>query len=78
MAIWSEIRSEYQDENDKGQTIIHIDGWLTEDENEDGLTIAKVNAETLEVEYIDRRAKSDKYAQEMINEVLTDLKSVNI
>lgn len=63
--IWGEIRSNFENEG-----IINIDAWLTEDENEEGNVIAKVNTKTLEVEYLDDRAKTDNYAQEMINEVL--------
>ena len=63
--IWGEIRSNFENEG-----IINIDAWLTEDENEEGNVIAKVNTKTLEVEYLDDRARTDNYAQEMINEVL--------
>ena len=63
--IWSEIRSDFQESD-----IVFIDGFLTPDDNEEGKVIAKVNVRTKEVEYIDDRAKTDKYAQEEINEAL--------
>ena len=63
--IWGEIRNEFED-ND----IVHIDAWLTADDNEEGTVIAKVNVRTKEVEYIDDRAKTDSLAQEMIKEYL--------
>jgi hypothetical protein len=63
--IWSEIRNDFQDNG-----VIHIDAWLTDDDNEDGRVIAKVNVQTKAVEYLDNRAKTDKYAQEIINELL--------
>ena len=65
MNIWGEIRNDFEDGD-----IVHIDAWLTDDDNEPGTVIAKVNVRTKEVEYIDERAKTDSYAQEMINEYL--------
>ena len=63
--IWSEIRSNFEDES-----IVHIDAWITPDDNEEGTVIAKVNVLTGNVQYIDDRAKTDAYAQEIIKEVL--------
>ena len=65
ISIWSEIRNDYKSGN-----IVHIDAFLTDDDNEGGKVIAKVNVRTKEVEYIDDRAKTDTYAQEMITEYL--------
>jgi hypothetical protein len=70
MSIWSEIRNDFLDE-DEGK--FYIDAYLTDDDNEEGKVIAKVNINTLEVEYLDDRARTDSYAQEMINEILEDL-----
>ena len=64
-SIWGEIRNDFED---KG--IVHIDAFLTDDDNEEGKVIAKVNVRTKEVEYIDDRARTDPYAQEMIQELL--------
>ena len=66
--IWSEIRSNFEDES-----IVHIDAWITPDDNEEGMVIAKVNKVTGNVQYIDDRAKTDTYAQEIIKEVLADI-----
>ena len=63
--IWSEIRSNFEDES-----IVYIDAWITPDDNEEGTVIAKVNVLTGNVQYIDDRAKTDAYAQEIIKEVL--------
>ena len=63
--IWSEIRSNFEDES-----IVYIDAWMTPDDNEEGTVIAKVNVLTGNVQYIDDRAKTDAYAQEIIKEVL--------
>jgi hypothetical protein len=65
-SIWGEIRNDFED--DEG--IVHIDAFLTDDDMEEGKVIAKVNSKTKEVEYIDERAKTDPYAQEMIRELL--------
>lgn len=65
MNIWSEIRNDFID-ND----IVHIDAWVNSDDNEEGKVIAKVNLNTNIVIYIDDRAKTDTYAQEMINEII--------
>ena len=58
---------------DEDEGKFYIDAFLTPDDNEEGSVIAKVNVNTLEVEYIDERAKTDIYAQEMISEILEDL-----
>lgn len=64
--IWGEIRNDFEDEG-----IVHIDAFLTDDDNEEGKVIAKVNVRTKEVEYLDDRARTDKYAQEIIQDVLS-------
>ena len=61
--IWSQINSDHEDEGE-----IHIDGYLTDDDNEEGTVIAKVRMIDNEVTYYDERAKTDKYAQEVITE----------
>ena len=65
MNIWGEIRNDFEDGD-----ITTIDAWLTADDNENGTVIARVNTKTKEVEYVDDRAKTDSYAQELINELL--------
>ena len=65
MSIWGEIRNDCED----GDTV-YIDAWLTADDNEEGNVIARVNVRTKEVEYLDDRARTDSYAQEMIQEYL--------
>jgi hypothetical protein len=64
MSIWGEIRNDFQDGD-----IVYIDAWLTSDDNEEGRVIAKVNVRTHETEYLDDRARTDGYAQEMISEI---------
>jgi hypothetical protein len=69
-SIWSEIRSDYVDE-ETNET--YIDAWVSPDD-EDGRSIAIINNNTGEVIYKDERAKTDYLAQEVINEVLNSLK----
>lgn len=70
MSKWAEIRNDYYDEEEKK---VYIDGWKSDCDEEEGLVIAKVNYETKEVEYIDKAAKTDVYAQEIINETLKNI-----
>jgi hypothetical protein len=65
MSIWGEIRNDFIDDDG----IAHIDAYLTDDDMEEGKVIAKVNTLTGTVEYIDPRAETDDYAQEMIKDV---------
>ena len=65
MSIWGEIRNDFIDDDG----IAHIDAWLTADDNEEGKVIAKVCTLTGSVEYLDPRAETDEYAQEMIKDV---------
>ncbi len=67
MSKWTEIRSDYYDDIEEKQ---YVDAWLTDDENEEGEVIAKINLATKEVEYLDSDARYDEYAQEVISEVL--------
>lgn len=63
--IWAEIRNTHFDENERK---FYIDAWLTDDDCEEGAVIAKIGLDG-DVEYIDKRAETDVYAQEAINEV---------
>jgi hypothetical protein len=65
--IWSEIRADYVDEN-----IVHVDAWLTDDDNEAGAVIAKVNIDSGIITYLDPRAEHDKQVQEIIIETLVE------
>ena len=64
---WAEIRGNYYDDIEEVQC---IDGWLTGDDSEEGQVIAKVHLDTGTVDYLDEDAKHDRYAQEVIREVL--------
>lgn len=74
MSKYAEIRNDfYSDEEQK----VYIDAWFTEDDNEEGVVIAKVNYKTKEVEYLDIDAKTDSYAQEVIGEILSDIEWIS-
>ena len=68
---WTNIAN---DLTDGTETI--ISAWSIYDICEDSKTIAIVNNKTGKVEYYDEDAKTDKYAQRKINEVLENLKTI--
>ena len=69
MSKYAEIRNDYINEEENA---VYIDAWLTENDNEEGTVIAKVDLDTLTVEYLDEDAKTDEYAQEIIQETLDE------
>jgi len=69
MDNWGEIRNDFIDD-DTG--IATIDAWVSEDDNEEGKVIATFDTNTGEVIYKDDRAKTDAYAQEIIQELKDD------
>ena len=69
MSKWAEIRCDfYDDEEEKW----FVDAWLTDNDNEEGTVIAKIDLATKKIEYIDVDARYDEYAQEVIKEMLED------
>ena len=68
MSKWSEIRNDFFEDNK-----LFIDAWVTDDGDEEGTVIAKIDVNTKEIEYLDEDAKTDNYAQEIINESLIEL-----
>lgn len=64
MSIWNEIKNTFFNEEEQK---VYIDGYLTDDDSEEGKVIAKINSNT-NVEYLDKRAETDEYAQEIIIE----------
>jgi hypothetical protein len=75
MSKWSEIRNDNVEESESMDmdSYVTIDAWLTEDDDEPGKVIAKINCGTKDVQYFDEDAKTDSYAQEKINEVLDNM-----
>ena len=70
MSKWAEIRNDFVCEDSRK---IYIDAWITEDDNEEGIVIARINIGTKNIEYFDDDAKTDEYAQEIINETLKEI-----
>lgn len=70
--MWAEIRNTHYDFI---ECATYIDAWETDDYNEEGKVIAKVY-DTEEAEYFDERARTDEYAQEVINRTIETIKSV--
>ena len=64
---WAEVRNDFIDEFE-GKC--YIDAWETDDHNEEGRVIAKIDINTKTVEYLDEDAETDKYAQEVIAEAI--------
>lgn len=62
---YGEVRTNYSEDD-----IVFVDAWLTNDDNEEGTVIAKINTKTKTVEFLDTDAASDPYALEEIQTVL--------
>jgi hypothetical protein len=69
MSKYAEVRSDFYDEEEEKQ---FVDAWMSDDGNEEGIVIAKIDLATGEVEYLDEDARTDEYAQEVISEVLKE------
>lgn len=69
--MWAEIRNDFEDEG-----VIYIDAWKTNVGSEEGTVIAKVYLEAgqPEVQYLNELARTDAYAQEVINESVEGIK----
>ena len=70
MSKYAEIRNDFVCEDSRH---IYIDAWLTDDDNEEGIVLARINMDTKRIEYFDEDAKTDRYAQEIINETLSQI-----
>ena len=67
MSKWSEIRIDFFDTEENKWS---VDAWETDDDDEEGSVIAKIDLDTGTVEYLDVDAKTDECAQEEIKEML--------
>jgi hypothetical protein len=65
-SIWSEIYSDFIDYDE-----IYIDAYKAD--RDEGRTIAKIDILRGNVIYIDRRAKTDSFAQEVIKDAINDI-----
>ena len=68
MSKWREIRNDYVDDDN----VLYFDAWLTDDDNEEGRVIAKLNLDNMMLEYLDGHARKDYYALECIDESIEE------
>ena len=84
---WSSIKNDYKETEEVFQffidgdimQMIYIDAWKTDDDNEEGKTVAKViktKSGDVCVVYQDYIAKQDKHAQEIIQESIAELRGL--
>ena len=71
MRNFSEVKNDYTDD----LNITMIDAYKSEDENEQGKTIAAVCRDTGKVIFFDNRYRGDEGIKESIAEVLQEIKS---
>ena len=81
-SYWNEIKADHDEldgfepEDDIIKSIC-VDAWKTDDDNEEGCVVAKViftKSGDVGVVYIDYIAKTNELAQEVIKEVLREIK----
>ena len=68
-SYWAEIQCDYLDEEEQAWI---VDSWKTKKEDEESLAVAKI-ANDGTITYLDERAKTDAYVQDVIRERLTKL-----
>lgn len=68
-SYWAEIQCNYFDEEEQAWM---VDSWKTKKEDEESLAVAKI-AKDGTVTYLDERAKTDAYVQDVIRERLAKL-----
>lgn len=77
-SFYNEVKSTYYDQSDKAW---YVESWLTDDEDEEGRTVAKIH-DNGDVEYTAKDAQqlkldmNDLYIQYVINQKLREMKSV--
>lgn len=80
---WKEIWNNFEEESSNPDDInglpkvIYIDAWKTNNPNEEGEVIAKVEVTEdykIQVHYLDESAKTDEYAQQVIKETIKKIK----
>ena len=69
MSKWSDIRCDFFNEEEEKY---FVDAWRTDNDNEEGTVIAKLDLANETVEYLDEDAKTDEYAQAVIKEMLEE------
>ena len=71
MSKWKEVKCHFFNAMEEKYM---VDAWETDNDNEKGTRIAKIDFTDGTVEYIDEDAKTDEYAQKVIKEVLVSIK----
>lgn len=62
----AEIRTDYIDD----QNLQYIDCWFTDDDNEEGKTVAVVDLDTKKIIFFDNGYRLNEKVKEAINEIL--------
>lgn len=71
MSKWKEIRCTFFNAMEEKYM---VDAWETDNDNEKGTRIAKIDFADGTVEYIDEDAKTDEYAQKVLKEISVSIK----
>jgi hypothetical protein len=70
--IWSELRSDYVLDVTAKYGLRHIDGFTTDDDNEEGKVIALICELSNRVLFVDERAATNRYVLDEIHEYLVE------
>lgn len=70
MEIIKEVRIDFVDDDN----LQHVDCWFTEDDNEEGRTVAVVDLDSDKVIFFDNRFRADEKVKEAIQEILNKIK----
>jgi len=62
----AEIRADYIDD----QNLLHIDCWFTDDDNEEGKTVAIVDLDTKKIIFFDNRYRLNEKVMRLLTEIL--------
>ena len=69
MKKYSEIRCTYYDEE---ESLFYVDGYISDNPNEEGRVLAKINVDTGEVYFVDNKNKNNKQLCVFIDEFKED------
>lgn len=65
---YTEVRSNFMDNNE-----IYIDAWKTDDDNEEGSTVARIDTEYGHLIWVNPQARFSRQVQEVVDEVLAEV-----
>lgn len=69
-SVWSVVSGDFSDDE-----FCYVDGWLTNDQNEEGVILAKIKKTNGKIHYFDARAKTDENAQSIILDCVNQIES---